>query len=403
MNNDRIAIYLNEHPEFFNDYPELLTKIKSLDESDMPFASTGTVSLTDRIIKRVNEDQENMKSKLEWLVEISQANEKIQEHIFNIERLILISTNMEQLVGQLREEIQKRFSIEHVCICLVDGADHFIENKLMDRYAGQGGNALKFVDQDTASAWFDSEQKTVTHRSVDGNSVLFDAPENRDKVRSEIIVPITVRGELAGAMALGSEEVNHFHEGQRTEYVEQMADKLAIAVENILLMDRLRKNTVIDRQTGLYNSAYLDPALYREFDLARRQKKYLSCLKLHIDYLLELIDTYGETSGEKFIKFIAAAVSSNCRDCDILIRTDIGEVLILLPEIDHNSAILVGQRVRKAVAGLKFEELKGYETPSLSIGVATYPGESVASHQDLLHVATRNLAMEMELARKRAV
>ena len=75
MNNDRIAIYLNEHPEFFNDYPELLTKIKSLDESDMPFASTGTVSLTDRIIKRVNEDQENMKCKLEWLVEISQANE----------------------------------------------------------------------------------------------------------------------------------------------------------------------------------------------------------------------------------------------------------------------------------------------------------------------------------------
>jgi diguanylate cyclase (GGDEF)-like protein len=403
MNNDRIAIYLNEHPEFFNDYPELLTKIKSLDESDMPFAPTGTVSLTDRIIQRVNEDQENMKCKLEWLVEISQANEKIQEHIFNIERLILISTNMEQLVSQLREEILKRFSIEHVCICLVDGADHFIENKLMDRYAGQGGNALKFVDQDTASGWFQGEKKTVTHRSVDGNSVLFDAPENRDKVRSEIIVPITVRGELAGAMALGSEEVNHFHESQRTEYVEQMADKLAIAVENILLMDRLRKNTVIDRQTGLYNSAYLDPALYREFDLARRQKKYLSCLKLHIDYLLELIDTYGETSGEKFIKFIAAAVSSNCRDCDILIRTDIGEVLILLPEIDHNSAILVGQRVRKAVAELKFEELKGFEIPSQSIGVATYPGESVASHQDLLQVANRNLAMEMELARKRAV
>jgi diguanylate cyclase (GGDEF)-like protein len=403
MNKERIAIYLNEHPEFFNDFPELLKKIKALDESEMPFQPTGTLSLTDRILKRVKDDQDNLKNKLEWLVEISQANEKIQDHIFNIERLILISTNLNQLVDQLREEIRNRFALPHVCVCLVDGADHFIENKLKDRYGERGSGALKFTDQKTAGAWFPDGLKPVIRREVKGDSAVLDSPEDKEHVRSEILVPILVRGALAGALALGSREVNHFHEGQRTEYLEQMAEKLAIAVDNILLMDRLRKQSIIDKQTGLYNAGYLEPALYREFDFARRKKSHLSCLKLRVDYLTDLIDTYGETAGEQTIKSIGKVLSSNCRDCDILVRTDIGEILILLPEIDHNSALLVGQRVRKAMLALRFDAWKGFEVPAISIGAATYPGKSIATYQDLLHQATRSLNREMELARKRAV
>jgi diguanylate cyclase (GGDEF)-like protein len=403
MNKERIAIYLNEHPEFFNEYPELLSKIKSLDEKDMPFQPSGTLSITDRILSRVKDDQENLKCKLEWLVEISQANEKIQDHIFNIERLILVSTNLKQLVDQLRGEIQNRFNLPHVRVCLVDGEDHFIENKLQDRYGETNGGGLKFTDQQTIQAWFKGTRRPVIRREVKGDSAVLDSPEDKEHVRSEILVPILVRDCLAGVLALGSREPDHFHEGQRTEYLEQMADKLAIAVDNILLMDRLRKQSIIDKQTGLYNAGYLDPALYREFDFARRKKSHLSCLKLRIDYLMDLIDTYGETAGEQAIKSIGNALSSNCRDCDILIRTDIGEILILLPEIDHNSALLVAKRVRKAVEALRFEVWKGFEVPVLSIGAATYPGKSIASYQDLVQQATRSLNREMTLAKKRAV
>ncbi len=52
MTKDQIAIYLNEHPEFFNDYPELLRKIKSIEETDLPLEPLGTLSIADRILKR---------------------------------------------------------------------------------------------------------------------------------------------------------------------------------------------------------------------------------------------------------------------------------------------------------------------------------------------------------------
>ena len=57
MNKDQMAVYLSEHLEFFNAYPELLGKIKSIDAKDMPIRRSNTRSLADRLIKRVQDDK----------------------------------------------------------------------------------------------------------------------------------------------------------------------------------------------------------------------------------------------------------------------------------------------------------------------------------------------------------
>ena len=137
MNKDQVAVYLNEHLEFFNEYPELLRKIQEIKEEDLPIEPIKTLSLTDRIIKRVHDDKEHLKRKLEGLFEISRANEKIQDHLFEIEQLVLTSTNLNQMVSQLRQEILSRFGIPSVMVCLVQGSDHFMEDRLRERYHGE--------------------------------------------------------------------------------------------------------------------------------------------------------------------------------------------------------------------------------------------------------------------------
>ena len=87
MKKELVAAYLNEHPEFFNEYPELLQKIKSIDHNDLPLEPLQTLSIADRIIKRALDDKEHMKSRLEWFVEIIEANEALQENLFEIERV----------------------------------------------------------------------------------------------------------------------------------------------------------------------------------------------------------------------------------------------------------------------------------------------------------------------------
>jgi len=240
MNKDQMAVYLSEHLEFFNDYPELLGKIKSIDEKDLPIRRSNKLSLADRLIKRVQDDKENLKSKLELFVEVTRANEEIHQHLFEIERLILKSTQLDQMIKQLREAITQRFKIPYVLLFLVDDADHYMEHKLGERFSNRLKGTLNFINQKTANTWFAGRLKPVLHAEIKTSSDVFDKTWKTQKIRSECIVPVINRGNVCGAIALGSTKPQHFHDGLRTEYLERMAERLAIAIDNILLIDRLQ-------------------------------------------------------------------------------------------------------------------------------------------------------------------
>jgi len=243
MNKDQVAIYLNEHPEFFNEYPELLRKIKEIKEEDLPIEPMSTLSLADRIIKRVHDDKEHLKSKLEWLFEISRANEKIQDHLFEIEQLVLTSTNLDQMVNQLRKEIPNRFGIPSVVLCLVQGSDHFMEDRLRQRYNGELDETVKFISKDTASSWFEGNPKPILRGEIK-NSEVFLPSEDEDAIKSEALIPIVAQDSLVGVIAFGSPNAFHFHDGLGTEFLERMADKVAISINNILLIDQLKDQLV---------------------------------------------------------------------------------------------------------------------------------------------------------------
>ena len=249
MNKDQVAIYLNEHPEFFNEYPELLKKIKDIDNEDLPIEAMSTLSMADRIIKRVHDDKEHLKSKLEWLFEISRANEKIQEHLFEIERLVLTSTNLDQMVEQLKIEIPNRFGIPSVMLCLVKGSDHFMENRLRQRYNGNLDEIIKFICQETVDTWFNSGIRPILKSEVAQSEVFGCNSGNDQAIKSEALIPIVAQEKMVGAIAFGSNNPFHFHDGLGTEFLERMADKVAISINNILLIDQLKDQLLVQPLT----------------------------------------------------------------------------------------------------------------------------------------------------------
>lgn len=238
MTKDEIAVYLNDHLEFFNNYPELLGKIKSIDNKDIPICKSNTLSMSGRLIKRAKEDKEKLQSKLEWFVEVARANKEINQHLFEIERLILKSTQLDQMVKQLGEEITLRFKIPYALLYLVDGGDHYMEHKLEDRFSKKLEGLLTFTDRVTINTWFKGELKPVLTSEIKTGSKVFG--KELKNIQSECIIPIINRGDICGAIALGATKPRHFHNGLQTEYLERMADRLAIAIDNILLIDRLQ-------------------------------------------------------------------------------------------------------------------------------------------------------------------
>ena len=395
MKNDQIALYLNDHPEFFNQYPELLERIQSIAPEDMPLRPVKTLNIADRILKRAHADTQNMKSQLVNFMEISQANEKIQENLFAIDRIIMYSLNFSQMIGQLREEIITRFKIPGVQIILMDGDAHLMERCLRERLDKNAINGLQFIEPDTVSGWFDADLKPVLRAEMAEGSEIRSATSELN-IQSEALIPIILHGNLIGAMALGSENPHHFHKGLRTDLLERTADKLGIAIENVLLLDLMKNQPVLDSNTGLYNEIYLDPVLRREFGWAQCYDKSLSLIKMHIDSFEELVNTYGKSRIQKVLQEAGKVLAENSRGGDIMISAGEGDFLILLPDTAAQGARQIAQRIRKTLVTHMFPELEN-DCVRIIFGLASTSGKDINSPADLLAAASDALEKAQEL------
>lgn len=386
MKNDQIALYLNDHPEFFNQYPELLARIQAIAPEDMPLKPVKTLNIAERIVKRAHADTANMKSQLVNFMEISQANEKIQENLFEIDRIIMYSLNFAQMIGQLREEIIKRFKIPGVQILLMDGDAHLMERCLKERLDKNAVEGLQFVDTETVSGWFGADLRPVLRAAMTEGSEMF-GESSELNIQSEALIPIILHGNLIGAIALGSENPHHFHEGLRTDLLERTADKLGIAIENVLLLDLMKNQPVLDSNTGLYNEIYLDPVLRREFGWAQCYGKSLSLIKMHIDSFEELVNTYGKSRIKKVLQEAGKVLAENSRGGDIMISSGDGDFLILLPDTPEKGAAQIAQRIRKTVITHMFPELEN-DCVKIVFGAADTSGKEINSPADLLAAAS---------------
>jgi len=395
MKNDQIALYLNDHPEFFNQYPELLERIQSIAPEDMPLRPVKTLNIADRILKRAHADTQNMKSQLVNFMEISQANEKIQENLFAIDRIIMYSLNFSQMIGQLREEIITRFKIPGVQIILMDGDAHLMERCLKERLDKNAIDGLQFVDTDTVSGWFDDDLNPILRAEMAEGSEIRSATSELN-IQSEALIPIILHGNLIGAMALGSENPHHFHKGLRTDLLERTADKLGIAIENVLLLDLMKNQPVLDSNTGLYNEIYLDPVLRREFGWAQCYGKSLSLIKMHIDSFEELVNTYGKSRIQKVLQEAGKVLAENSRGGDIMISAGEGDFLILLPDTAAQGARQIAQRIRKTLVTHMFPELEN-DCVRIIFGLASTSGKDINSPADLLAAASDALEKAQEL------
>jgi diguanylate cyclase (GGDEF)-like protein len=335
-----------------------------------------------------------MKSQLISFMEISQANEKIQENLFAIDRIIMYSLNFSQMIGQLREEIITRFKIPGVQIILMDGDAHLMERCLKERLDKNAIDGLQFVETDTVSGWFDADLKPILRAEMaEGSEICGATPELN--IQSEALIPIILHGNLIGAMALGSENPHHFHKGLRTDLLERTADKLGIAIENVLLLDLMKNQPVLDSNTGLYNEVYLEPVLRREFGWAQCYGKSLSLIKMHIDSFEELVNTYGKSRIQKVLQEAGKVLAENSRGGDIMITIGDGDFLILLPDTAQRGAGQIAQRIRKTLVTHMFPELEN-DCVKIIFGVATASGKDIESPADLLAAASDALEKAQE-------
>ncbi len=152
-------------------------------------------------------------------------------------------------------------------------------------------------------------------------------------------------------------------------------DRILISVRDVTAFKNKEKElkhlASIDPLTKLYNRRHFNKTAESILDLAIRNKTDISMLMLDIDDFKHINDTFGHKVGDDVIISLASIMQEISRKSDIVSRWGGEEFLILLPDTNIDGAMVIAQKMRKAVEdavlSVNDEDLKF----TVSIGVSS--------------------------------
>lgn len=138
-----------------------------------------------------------------------------------------------------------------------------------------------------------------------------------------------------------------------------------------------------DDLTGLRNRGAVLEQFEIEIARSHRTKTPLAVAILDIDLFKQINDTYGHPVGDRVLKEFADRLSDTFRSYDILGRYG-GEEFVAVCPIDSETAYELFERFRSVVADTPFLEAELNIEITVSIGVRTFKGETLANSEEML-------------------
>jgi diguanylate cyclase (GGDEF)-like protein len=188
-------------------------------------------------------------------------------------------------------------------------------------------------------------------------------------IRSWLGVPLIVRNQVIGLLAIDSREKNHFS-ADNAELVTAFAGQVAIAIENTRLFNEVQQLAITDGLTGLYNRRHFLKLAQNEFERARRYKRHLSAMMFDIDHFKIVNDTYGHPFGDKILQALANLCKEKLREVDPIARYGGEEFIALIVEASLASAQKAGERLRREVEKMTVPSKDGNVKVTVSVGIA---------------------------------
>lgn len=242
------------------------------------------------------------------------------------------------------------------------------------------------------------QRKSLLVQNVEYDPRFERAKKPQYATRSFICVPILFKDDLLGVINVADKD--EFHKGEEKfddidlKIVNALARDLAVAIDNLRLLKKLKVLTITDPLTHVYNIRHFSDMLTHEVTRASRDKTPLALMMVDLDHFKTYNDTFGHPAGDKLLRQLSRAMTEVFRSCDTVCRYGGDEFAVILPETDLNGAITAGEKLLERVRSEKFQA-----TVTLSVGVASLPAPESAD--DLMRRADEALYRAKQSGRNR--
>jgi diguanylate cyclase (GGDEF)-like protein len=163
-------------------------------------------------------------------------------------------------------------------------------------------------------------------------------------------VPLVTRGGRIGWLGIFSRDPGVRFGDDDLRGLEELAERIAPAIENARRFREARKLADLDALTGLHNRRYFQETLAREVDRAQRYRRLLSVVMVDVDGFKEINDRIGHLAGDVVLAEIADRIRQVVRSADVPCRVGGDELAVIVPEVEVGQARQLVGRIQRAVS-----------------------------------------------------
>lgn len=211
-----IADYLKSNPDFFTTFPDLLTDLV------IPHNSGQAVSLVERQVQMIREENNKLKSRFKDLLDVASENEALIRSMHRLTLELMEASSPRQILKTLKQQLADSFGADSIIVRI------FAEPAFMDEDAG-----AEFVAEDSplvnlfedvlhAEMPFSGRLKQEQHQSLYG--------EDGENNGSVVMVPLHT-DHWQGLLVIGSNDSAKYQPGMGVDLLIHMGDVLSLILD----------------------------------------------------------------------------------------------------------------------------------------------------------------------------
>jgi len=223
-----IAEYLHQNPEFFEQNPDILAEL------NISHQVSGAISLVERQLITLREQNKKLKTQLEGLIQIARNNDKLNDRMHKLILSLMDASSLNELYIALDDSLRGDFEADAVTIKLfVDPSQINIDSDI-----GSGGNLIQTIFVPLEDPRLDSFRNILSQEKpvcgpLKSEQLSYLFGDQADDIKSTALIPLG--GDLCsstgcnylGILAIGSHDEDRFHTNIGTLFLSNLGDILS--------------------------------------------------------------------------------------------------------------------------------------------------------------------------------
>ncbi len=394
-------VYLSRIADRFLDVIERLTNYFNQQLEDIALSPDRAQLVTGETQSSV--DRETLQSLRARVASVEAANALLQrknlELSFLYEASLLLASSIDlSTLGQTVVNAvvnASRFKIRRCFVALADG----------DSFVYHAGHNIDALDAEQ----FMSQYRARLRQCLERGEVVASGSEDLEETSSGeasmcVIIPMRSHAPERG---YGCIVITEMEKGGLTgddlRTLTQLAELAGRSLANAALYSRSVTIGMTDSLTGVLNRRYLDRRLADEVKRAQRTGGQVAVIILDLDLFKSVNDRYGHLEGDRLLQAVARMISASVRDIDVVTRFGGEEFAVILPGATEADALIVAERIRRAVETMDYTSAAHGSIPiTISGGIAALI-DTIHTPAQLIGVADRRLLEAKRTGRNKTV